>query len=144
MVYYFSVSTIVDLLKGRGADLCWAFRGGGGGGGVICKFYPILNIGGWSSPTFSRKSNMTNVQHAFEQIKWKPKNKNGLSSPKLEDFVPKIRWRPKKKGGGMQSNYWGDTSPQVLAPLLKGDTGQMSPMPFFLIQTYWDPQVFCN
>ena len=38
------------------------------------------------------------------------------------------------------SDYYFSVS--AIVDLLKGNTRQMPPMPSFLIQTHWDPQVF--
>ena len=103
------------ILVPRGADLCWAL------GGIICSFTPILpyfeDLGDKARQLFfSLESNMTNVQHASGQIKWRPKEKQKKvqrsSSAQMHTIV-KLLW-------GMQSNYWGDISPfpWVSAPLL--------------------------
>ena len=102
---------------GRGADLCWAL------GGMICNFTTILPyFEHWwdeAGPRFFSRQTNINVQHAFKQIKWRPKKnqkqkglhrnlksfcprnqaktKKKVFTETCRVFVPEIKWRPSRK-----------------------------------------------
>ena len=129
-------------------------------GGNNLQFYPYFAPfstlrGDEARPlSFSRESNMTHVQHAFEQIKWG--QKKGLHR-NLKSFCPQNQVKTKKTEekkhqrsssaqmqtivkllGEMQSNYWGDIfppiPPRVSAPLHKAIQTKIIPLQQNLLQ----------